>query len=162
MKTTANKKAAAGGMKLRCAAASMLAVFMIGASGAGARAQAGGEAQVSLHVVQQAGGGVSVEWLRDSAAVPVLGWHLERLAADGSAVRINTERVAAGLFDPPSFVYRVQDDGVAAQAGDSISYRLVTVDPDLQEHAAPFVACTAIQPAPSTATSRSRRATVRH
>ena len=142
MKTTANKKAAAGGMKLRCAAASMLAVFMFGASGAGARAQAGGEAQVSLHVVQQAGGGVSVEWLRDSAAVPVLGWHLERLAADGSAVRINTERVAAGLFDPPSFVYRVQDDGVAAQAGDSISYRLVTVDPDLQEHAAPFVACT--------------------
>ena len=142
MKSKANILAAAGGKKLRGAAGLLLAVFMLGWNGAGAWGQTSGEAPVSLRAVQQADGSVSVEWMRDSAAVPVLGWHLERLAADGAAVRINAERVAAGLFDPPSFVYRVRDAGVDARAGDEISYRLVTVDPDLQEHAAPFVACT--------------------
>ena len=93
---------------------------------------------VSLRVVAAAGGGVDIEWTRAAGPPGGPGWHVERQQPGGGALRVTDERVDAGLFDAPSYVYRFRDASVSARAGDVVSYRLVTVDPELREWPAPF------------------------
>ena len=93
---------------------------------------------VSLRVVAAAAGGVDLEWTRNAGPPGGPGWHVERQRPGGGALRVTDERVDAGLFDAPSCVYRFHDASVSARAGDVVSYRLVTVDPELREWPAPF------------------------
>ena len=117
-------------------------------------------------VALAAEGGVAVEWTRPPGPVPVLGWHVERQLPGGGALRLTATRVAAGLFDSPATVYRFQDAGASARAGDRVAYRLVAVDPELREWPGDFAEQTvlAAEAAPSAApaeTSRSKAAPVR-
>ena len=117
-------------------------------------------------VAVAAEGGVAVEWTRPPGPVPVLGWHVERQLPGGGALRLTATRVAAGLFDSPATVYRFQDAGASARAGDRVAYRLVAVDPELREWPGDFAEQTvlAAEAAPSAApaeTSRSKAAPVR-
>ena len=93
---------------------------------------------VSLRVAAAAGGGVDLEWTRDAGPPGWPGWHVERQQPGGGVLRVTDERVDAGLFASPSFVYRFRDASASARAGDVVSYRLVTVDPELREWPAPF------------------------
>lgn len=95
----------------------------------------------SLRVWVAPSGGVHVEWTRAAGPPYLLGWHVERQLSDGRFLRVTDVRVEAGMFDPPSAVYRVRDAACPARAGDSVSYRLVTVDPELREWPSALADC---------------------
>jgi hypothetical protein len=86
-----------------------------------------------LRVVADAAGGGVVHWTRDAGPAVLLGWHVERQEPDGRVVRVNSTRVAAGLLDEPSAVYQVRDEALPARIGETATYRLVVVDPELRE-----------------------------
>ncbi|HOU22338.1 MAG TPA: hypothetical protein PKX16_08970, partial [Kiritimatiellia bacterium] len=96
--------------------------------------------------------------MREPGPAPLLGWHVERLQPDGGMVRLNTARVEAGLFDPPATIYRIDDPAVAAIAGDILTYRLVTIDPELNEWPSPFTTCQVEPSAPPVALKRTKTA----
>jgi hypothetical protein len=88
---------------------------------------------VSLRLIENPGGGVFVEWTREAGPSQLLGWQVERQLPGGDVLRVTDRRVEAGLFDPPSTVYRIHDASVLARSGDFLSYRLVLVDLGLRE-----------------------------
>lgn len=92
----------------------------------------------SIRVVEDPGGGVTVEWTRNVTPFQLLGWYVDRQLPDGGVLRVTTERVDPGLFDSPASVYRIHDASAGARAGDSVVYRLVSVDPKLREMPAAF------------------------
>ncbi len=114
---------------------------------AGAAQAAPLDVAADVRVVERPTGGVRVEWTRAAGPPGLAGWHVERREPDGRVARISAQRVEPGLFDPPSAVYGVEDAGSTARAGEGVSYRLVTVDLELREHAGAF-ASHVVEPAP--------------
>jgi putative transposon-encoded protein len=102
------------------------------------RGESAYEPAVSLQVVANPEGGVTVEWTRESGPYHLLGWHLDRQLSSGGFVRVTPAQIEAGLFDPPSTLYRVRDAGGVAKAGDTLVYRLVVVDLELHEWPSDF------------------------
>jgi Peptidase family C25 len=98
-----------------------------------------GPVSPSIRGVEQAAGGVMVEWVREPGPARVLGWHIERQLPGGRGLRLTTELVEADLFDSPSRIYRVEDRTASARAGDSVSYRVITIDLELQDWVSDFM-----------------------
>lgn len=117
-----------------------IGAIILGVLAGSAWAQSGG-GPGSLRVVKDPAGGVAVEWMRNGEPSPLRGWHVDRQLPDGGRLRVTAEPVEPGIFDSPASVYRIHDASAPVQAGDSVSYRLVPVDPEFRERPAPFVPC---------------------
>jgi len=137
MKRSESVRRLGGGTRVNRVAAWACALIFAGAA-AGSFAAETTASATSLRVVESSTGGISVEWVRTSAAPGVLGWHLERCLPDGRILRLTDSRVEADLFASPSHIYRVPDSSISIQVGDVLSYRLVSIDPELQEQASSF------------------------
>ena len=146
------------GQVFRCLPQGVGIGLVIWAIGATATAQDAEYQYTSIRVTENPRGGVALEWMREPGPAPLLGWHVERLQPDGGMVRLNTARVEAGLFDPPATIYRIDDPAVAAIAGDILTYRLVTIDPELNEWPSPFTTCQVEPSAPPVALKRTKTA----
>lgn len=114
-------------------------------------------AESALRLVENPAGGVEVEWTVPPGPFNAVGWHVERQLSDGQALRVTEERVEAGLFDPPGMVYRFQDVSAPGRPGETVAYRLVTVDPELHEQPGAFTGQTIAAAPPAERTERKAR-----
>jgi hypothetical protein len=133
MNSHQNRKDFSKDFRIRGVAAWVAMVLLAGVIATPTLADTDAQRMVSMRVVENAAGGVDAEWMREGEPGQFLGWHVERQLADGGAVRVTDKRVDAGLLDSPTAIYRIHDAGAPARAGNSISYRLVAVDPELRE-----------------------------
>ena len=114
-------------------------------------AQLQGTGGGDLRVCESPSGGVDVEWTREAGPPWSLGWHVEKQSPAGGILRVTTEWVEAGLFDSPATVYRFHDAAALARVGDTMTYRLVVVDPEQQEWPGDWAALTVELPGASPA-----------